>query len=95
MNSSDNPEYRVFVFGTLKEGFPNFDANSGLRFPGGFVTVERFPLYLVGERFSPWLIDKAGTGQQVAGQVFQVGQDALEHMDKLERTSGPDGHRDG
>jgi hypothetical protein len=28
----------VFVFGTLKEGFPNFGANKGIRIPGKFVT---------------------------------------------------------
>ncbi|WP_285414832.1 hypothetical protein [Variovorax sp. efr-133-TYG-130] len=31
----------VFVFGTLKEGFPNFTTNRGKRVAGEFVTVER------------------------------------------------------
>lgn len=47
----------VFVFGTLKEGFPNFATNKGVRRGGDFVTASRYPLYLVGERCSPWLID--------------------------------------
>ena len=83
----------VFVFGTLKEGFPNFDANQGARVPGEFVTVQRFPLHLVGERCSPWLINSPGQGQQVAGQLFQVDPAALEQMDKLERINEPDGYR--
>ena len=57
----------VFVFGTLKQGFPNFATNKGARVAGDFMTVERYPLYLVGERYSPWLVDAAGKGERVVG----------------------------
>jgi gamma-glutamylaminecyclotransferase len=83
----------VFVFGTLKEGFPNFPSNRGVRKSGAFLTKERYPFYLVGERHSPWLIDAPGEGEQIVGQVFEVDQAALEAMDKLERVSEPDGYR--
>jgi gamma-glutamylaminecyclotransferase len=83
----------VFVFGTLKEGFPNFRRNHGVRLPGEFVTEQRLPLYLVGERHSPWLINSPGQGHQVAGQVFQVDHAALDQMDDLERINEPDGYR--
>ena len=83
----------VFVFGTLKEGFPNFGSNAGIRLPGEFVTEQPLPLYLVGERHSPWLINAPGQGYQVAGQVFHVDQAALEQMDALERIGEPDGYR--
>jgi gamma-glutamylaminecyclotransferase len=55
----------VFVFGTLKQDFPNFHANRGVRVPGNYITAQRFPFYLVGERYSPWLIDQPGLGHQV------------------------------
>ena len=83
----------VFVFGTLKEGFPNFATNKGTRLLGDFVTRERYPLYLVGERHSPWLIDLPGEGEQVVGQVFEVDEDTLRAMDRLERVDEPDGYR--
>ena len=83
----------VFVFGTLKEGFPNFAANAGLRVPGVFQTRKRLPLYLVGERHSPWLLDLPGVGYLVRGQVFEVNKLALKAMDALERTNAPDGYR--
>ena len=83
----------VFVFGTLKEGFPNFHINEGIRLAGDFVTAHRYPLYLMGERHSPWLVNQPGEGHQVTGQVFAVGRQTLEHMDKLERTSESDGYR--
>ena len=86
-------KHLVFVFGTLKEGFPNFATNHGTRVPGVFITKERYPLYLVGERHSPWLIDSPGNGEQISGQVFEVDQATLDAMDKLERISEPDGYR--
>jgi len=86
-------KHLVFVFGTLKEGFPNFATNRGTRVPGVFITKERYPLYLVGERHSPWLIDSPGNGEQISGQVFEVDQATLDAMDKLERISEPDGYR--
>lgn len=57
------------------------------------MTVERFPLYLVGKRFSPWLIDAAGEGERVVGQVFEVDEATLVAMDKLERVTESDGYR--
>lgn len=83
----------VFVFGTLKEGFPNFHANRGQRVPGVFQTLECWPLYLVGVRCSPWLLDRRGAGMRVRGQLFSVDGVALARMDRLERTSEPDGYR--
>lgn len=83
----------VFVFGTLKQGFPNFAINNGRRIAGDFITVERYPLYLVGERFSPWLVDAVGEGERVVGQVFEVDEASLAAMDELERITQPDGYR--
>lgn len=83
----------VFVFGTLKEGFPNFTTNTGQRVLGRFVTEERYPFYLVGERHSPWLMNAPGQGEQVVGQVFAVDAATLERMDILERIHQPDGYQ--
>lgn len=83
----------VFVFGTLKEGFPNFATNRGTRVAGAFVTVERYPLYLMGERFSPWLVFSRGEGERVTGQLFEVDQATLDAMDVLERVTEADGYR--
>jgi gamma-glutamylaminecyclotransferase len=86
-------EHLVFVFGTLKEGFPNFTVNRGVRVPGSFSTCSAYPLYLVGERNVPWMIDRPGEGQSVAGQVFRVDNGTLAAMDRLERITEPDGYR--
>src|SRR3954469_2278028 len=83
----------VFVFGTLKEGFPNHAVNRGERMPGTFVTREPYPLYLVGDRHSPWMIDTPGEGHRVAGQVFRVDAVTLSAMDRLERVGERGGYR--
>ncbi|MRS97504.1 gamma-glutamylcyclotransferase [Ralstonia pickettii] len=83
----------VFVFGTLKEGFPNFATNRGQRIPGEYRTVQRYPLYLVGDRHSPWMIDTPGQGEHITGQLFIVDGQALADMDRLERISAADGYR--
>ena len=83
----------VFVFGTLKEGFPNFGSNTGTRISGHFETVSRYPLYLVGERHSPWMVNAPGSGERVMGQLFNVDANALQKMDVLERVTENDGYQ--
>ena len=85
--------YPVFVFGTLKEGFQNSSTNKGSRVSGEYLTKNRYPLYLVGERYSPWLMLSIGEGFQIRGQVFMVDEATLSEMDRLERIHEADGYR--
>lgn len=85
--------HKVFVFGTLKQGFPNFKFNQGIRHGSDYVSKESYPLYLVGSRYSPWLVLDKGKGQPVKGQVFLVSDQVLAEMDNLERVHEPDGYR--
>lgn len=85
--------YQVFIYGTLKEGFPNFRFNKGIRLKGTFVTKNRYPFYLVGERYSPWLVLDKGSGKNIKGQVFTVDEPTLNNMDELERIHESDGYQ--
>jgi gamma-glutamylaminecyclotransferase len=76
---------RVFVYGTLKEGFRNFHVNRGRRVPGTFVTVEPLALYVIGEFGLPWLVAGRDEGHPVRGQLFEVDPATLAAMDRLER----------
>ncbi len=80
---------RIFVYGTLKTGFPNFHINTGSRVPGEFVTVQKFPLYLIGPTQVPWLVNRPGDGECVVGEVFAVDADTLARMDVLEQIDEP------
>jgi gamma-glutamylaminecyclotransferase len=81
--------HRLFVYGTLKEGFRNFHINRGRRFGGEFVTAQPHPLYLVGDFGLPWLLHQPGEGLVVSGQLFEVDDAVLRDMDTLERIDEP------
>lgn len=79
----------LFVFGTLKAGFRNSHYNRGRQRPGRHVTLLPHPLFIVGERCLPWLLQRPGEGLPVAGEVYAVDAEALAHMDALERVGTP------
>lgn len=85
--------HKVFVFGTLKEGFPNFKTNKGRRLAGCYFTESSHCLYLIGERYVPWLVLDDVKGGNIKGEVFEVSQAALAEMDELEQVSHPDGYQ--
>ncbi len=85
--------HRVFVYGTLKDGFPNFHVNRGARVAGAFATVDAYPLYVIGACHVPWLVDRAGEGHPVLGQVFEVDDAGLAEMDALELVDQPGWYR--
>ena len=83
----------IFVYGTLREGYPNHHHNVGVRKTGTFRTVEQFPLVLIGQRYSPCLIYSPGEGYSVRGEVYRVDDEGLALMDKLERIEAPGGYQ--
>lgn len=85
----------IFVYGTLKEGFPNFALNPGRRIPGNYRTRQPFPFYVVQlpvEDRAPWLVNQPGQGVPVSGQVFKVDNATLRSMDKFEEVGLPSGY---
>ena len=84
---------QLFVFGTLKRGFPNYEVGmSGLRFVGRCRTCEAYPLVVAGEWFSPVLIFEAGLGSRVFGELYEVDDAALDRLDFFEHVHLPTGH---
>jgi len=92
MAAPEEPRTLVFVFGTLKAGFPNFAVNQGRRVGGVYRTVQPHPLVLMGDRHVPWMIDAPGSGQCVAGELYEVDAAALAAMDELEGVGRADGY---
>lgn len=83
--------HRLFVYGSLKEGFPNFHVNRGRRVPGSYQTAEPCPLYLVAGQL-PCLLPSLAGGLRVTGQLFEVSDEELAAMDALERVGEPGGY---
>jgi len=83
----------LFVFGTLKQGHPNHHLNQARLADENCLTLDPYPLYLVGERYSPWLIDEPGKGYRVSGELYRVDDAKLHRMDQLERIDKHDGYQ--
>ena len=83
--------HRVFVYGTLKRGFWNYDKvlarQAGATFVEAGETVERFPLFVDMYRV-PYLVHAPGEGHAVAGELFDVDDAALAALDELEGVPG-------
>lgn len=82
----------LFVYGSLKQGFPNEHVNSGRRVAGRFRTHERYGMYLLGAGEVPCLVAPPGAGHQVVGEVYDVDDDDLRRIDRLERIGEPQGY---
>ena len=82
----------LFVYGSLKEGFPNFHVNTGRRVPGLYRTAQPHPLYLA-EGVLPCLLDAPGHGHRVLGQLFEVDEAGLAALDRFERVGEPGGYQ--
>jgi gamma-glutamylaminecyclotransferase len=85
--------HRVFVYGTLKRGFPNHEAGmKGQRFLARARTCDAIPLVVTGRWYSPTLISETGIGQRVFGETFDVSDHALAGLDGIEGTHLPLGY---
>jgi gamma-glutamylaminecyclotransferase len=87
-------KHLIFVYGTLKKGFPNHDRymRSAEKL-GNYRTAENYPLVLIGKRYVPCMINAPGEGQQIEGELYEVDDDCLKKLDVLERIKEPDGYR--
>ena len=86
--------HRVFVYGTLKKGFPNFERYmTSARFRGKYRTVGKYPLVLFGSRYVPGMLDRPGEGHPIEGELFEVDDENLARIDLLEGTHEPGGYR--
>lgn len=80
---------RIFVYGTLKKGQPNyhrlFDSSNGkAEFLGTAKTVEKFPLVIAGSYNIPYLLNIPGQGKQIHGEIYNVDDQMLEFLDVFE-----------
>ena len=81
--------HQLFVFGTLKQGFCNHPVNRGRRLGAQWVTVQPYPLYIIGAGCMPWLLDRSGQGLPVIGQLFELDDQLLAELDCFEQVDEP------
>ena len=81
--------HRVFVYGTLKRGYPNSPLLEGSEFVGEAVTVLTYkavtiPAYGTAGTNFPVIMPDPG-GKPVAGELYTVDDVTLARLDQLER----------
>eukprot|EP00058_Branchiostoma_floridae_P006612 XP_002592100.1 hypothetical protein BRAFLDRAFT_84969 [Branchiostoma floridae] len=77
---------RVFVYGTLKRGQPNYHymVNGMAKFVGKGRTVDRLPLVVASKYNIPFLLDLRGQGEHVEGEIYDVDQKMADFLDDFE-----------
>jgi gamma-glutamylaminecyclotransferase len=86
--------HHLFVYGTLKKGFPNHDHYlKAARELGTYQTIEKYPLVLCGARYVPCMIFSPGAGHHIEGELYEVDDECLNRIDALERIQDSDGYR--
>jgi len=103
--SRSSPPSLLFVFGTLKRGFPLNERGLGnAPFLGQAKTTERYPMVVAGPWFAPMMLTEPGGGHFVSGELYEVDAARLARIDELESIGQPGNwrlpigvraHRDG
>ena len=86
--------HTVFLYGTLKRGFPNHDfGRLDKFFFTDATTITRYPLLVANQWYSPVVVNEPGQGKQILGELYKVDQSTMDWMDDLEGITLPNGYR--
>ncbi|KAM7365549.1 hypothetical protein PAMP_016466 [Pampus punctatissimus] len=80
---------RVFVYGTLKKGQPNYhrmfnNINGRAEFLASACTTQKYPLVIAGTYNIPFLLNIPGQGHRVHGEIYKVDEQMLKFLDDFE-----------
>ncbi|KAL3045516.1 hypothetical protein OYC64_013728 [Pagothenia borchgrevinki] len=80
---------RVFVYGTLKRGQPNYYrmldvANGKAKFLASACTAQKHPLVIAGKHNIPFLLNVPGQGHRIKGEIYKVDEKMLKFLDEFE-----------
>ena len=86
----------VFVYGTLKRGFPNHNEKSlGHFYIDDAVTVKRYALVIANQHYVPVLLldNDHHTKEAILGELYKVDKKMLAWLDTLEGVGKPKGYQ--
>ena len=76
-----NSDIRVFVYGTLKNGFRNHHFLSGSRFLGAGRTTKKYAMHSEGG--IPFVVENEPVSN-IYGELYSVNSAVLDNLDRLE-----------
>lgn len=80
-------QHLLFVYGTLKPGFPNSARMpTGIKYIGDVYTAERFPLVIASDTGIPYMVHEPGhqSAKHVKGVLCEVSTAHLQTLDEFE-----------
>ena len=80
---------KLFAIGTLKRSFALNGALEGGRYLGRYRSVQPFPLLIAGPWYAPMLLNQRGHGRHIFGELYQIDDAMLAHIDQLESIGKP------
>jgi gamma-glutamylaminecyclotransferase len=84
----------VFVYGTLKRGFPLFELGlADATYLGPAETVQPYPMYIARDFYGPVMLDRPGEGLRVLGELYEVSEEQLPKLDEIEGVGSPGSFR--
>lgn len=89
MENGSSLSHRLFIYGTLKRGQPNYfhlenNTHGYSRLVGSAVTESAFPLVISTRWNIPFLLYAPEKGQQIHGEIYDVDDQLLEWLDEFE-----------
>lgn len=81
--------FKVFVYGTLKKGEPNYhwlttEDNGLAQFMCNGKTIEKFPLIVATKYNIPFLLNVPETGHNINGEIYSIDEKMFANLDELE-----------
>ena len=88
-SSEDKPKHLAFIYGTLKNDFPNWQFMPAPRlFAGVARTVQPYPLVTTQDLYLPFLVNASNpAAKRVYGELYYVNDLGLEFLDDFEGVS--------
>lgn len=84
----------IFVYGTLKRGFPFHPLGlDGAAYLGAVETLAPYPLLIAGSFYGPMMLDRPGEGLRVRGELYRVEPGRMGKLDELEDVGKPGSFR--
>ncbi len=85
---------KVFVYGTLKRGFPFHPLGlADAAFLGPVRTLDPYPMMVAGSFYGPMMLDRPGEGLHVEGELYRIEPGRLPKLDELEDVGRPGSFR--
>lgn len=81
-------KHKVFVYGSLKKGFPLNQYLSRSKFIKNHTTEGRYEMRSIADAYPIIAVGMGGEGKHIKGEVYKVSMADLQRLDSIELSAG-------